>query len=214
MNVAKTEFVFHTSLELVEITGKKARNVSELLQIIRTIDAPSILYHTHRYFREHHFIRGEYSSDFAVWAMDSLQERALGERLAAIDIHKFSDVESLRNAIAKVIEVVAQGLRINDVPKGEEFYFCRAISIVFPTGHRAKTLEEFVEALEKGSINSIYFHLFESPLRLKVNTNDFSNWIEDSVGDRELARKIERLDPYFYTLDELRNEIIKLILKR
>lgn len=214
MQTAKSEFVFYTSLGLIEATGHKARNIDELLGVIKIVDSSSIFYHTHRYFREHHFIRGEYSSDFAQWAMDSLHESELGEKLAAIDIHRFSDIETLRNTIIESIEEgISNGTRVIDAPKGMEFYFCKSISLIMPTNYRAKTLDEFVQALNKVSINSLYFHLFEARLRLGKNTNDFSNWIDDGLGNPDLARKIEKLDPYLHTLEELRDEIIKLINK-
>lgn len=214
MQTAKSEFVFYTSLDLVESTGHKAENIEDLLKIIKIVDNSSIFYHTHRYFREHHFVRGEYSSDFAQWVKDALHDSELGEKLAAIDIHQFSDIETLRNFIISTIEgVIESGTRVWNVPRGMEFYFCRSISFVMNTNYRALTLEEFVQGLNKVSINSFYFHLFEARLRLGKNTNDFSNWISESLGNPNLARKIEKLDPYLHTLEELRDEIIKLINK-
>lgn len=214
MQAAKSEFVFYTSLELVEATGYKATNIKNLLEIIKIVDNSSIFYHTHRYFREHHFMRDEYSSDFAQWVMNSLHESELGEKLAAIDIHQFSDIETLRNAIINSIDAgLSGGIRVRDAPKGMEFYFCKSISIIMPTNHKARTLDEFVQALGMASINSLYFHLFEARLRLRKNTNDFSNWIDDGMGNPDLARKIENLDPYLHTLGELRDGIIKLINK-
>ena len=214
MNIAKSEFRFYTSLDLVELTGQRASNINELLEILRNIDGSSIFYHTHRYFREHHFIRNEYSSDFAQWAFDSLQEMALGEKLAGIDILEYSNIKSIREAIIKVIEeFIKSDIKIRDVPSGREFHFCKLISVIMPTNYVANNLDEFREAFKKISINSLYFHLFEARLRLEQKTNDFSRWIEESLGNQELAREMEKLDPYAHTLDELRDEIIGIIQK-
>ena len=49
------------------------------------------------------------------------------------------------------------------------------------------------------------------PLRLEKGTNDFSLWIETSIGDTELAQRISRLDPYTYTMEDLRKTIVKII---
>jgi len=61
------------------------------------------------------------------------------------------------------------------------------------------------------TIDSIYFHVFEARLRLEKGTNDFSSWIENSIGNKALADKISKLDPYTHTLEELRRVIIKII---
>jgi len=68
--------------------------------------------------------------------------------------------------------------------------------------------------LKKITIDSIYFHIFEARLRLEKQTNDFSFWIETSLGDKELAKKIAAFDPYTRTLDDLRNKLIAIIERR
>ena len=67
--------------------------------------------------------------------------------------------------------------------------------------------------LKRITINSLYFHVFESRLRLERSVNDFSYWIEDSLDMPELAEKISNLDPYTYTLEGLRAKIIDIIKK-
>jgi len=63
------------------------------------------------------------------------------------------------------------------------------------------------------SHNSLYYHFFEAPLRIGGGKNDFSNWL-DGIGENELARKLEKLDPYTMTLEELRRRIIRLGRKK
>jgi hypothetical protein len=63
-------------------------------------------------------------------------------------------------------------------------------------------------------MDSIYFHIFEARLRLERQSNDFSGWIETAIGDKLLAEKISRLDPYTHTLEDLRRTIIGLIERR
>ncbi len=74
-------------------------------------------------------------------------------------------------------------------------------------------MREFVEALRKLSPGSLYFHIFESRLRLGRGLNDFSAWLADSLDEHELADRIARLDPYTYTLEGLRAQLIQLIEK-
>lgn len=207
--MAKGPFRFYTSLGLVELTGQKASNASELADMVRGADDSSIFYHTHRYFREHHFVRGECSSDFGQWAYDSLQEMALGERLGGIDILEYTDLPSLRAAIAAAVEeYLDSGARVRDVPSGKEFHLCRLVSVILPTNITASNLAEFQSALERININSLYYHLFESRLRLPRKTNDFSLWMDEALENPRMARRIESLDPYTHTLEELRREII------
>jgi hypothetical protein len=210
--MANIEFRFYTAMGLVELTGQRARNVGELLDIVRTVDDSSIFYHTHRYLREYHFVRGEYSSDFGQWAFDSLQEMTLGEKLVGIDIMGYTDIASLRGSIVAALEEYLQsGARLWDVPSGNEFHFCKLISVIFPTSYVATNEDEFCRALKKININSLYYHLFEARLRLGRKTNDFSLWFEKFIGNPSVARQIESLDPYAHTLDELRDEIIRII---
>ena len=82
-------------------------------------------------------------------------------------------------------------------------------TFVLHTPYVARTLTEFREALKQVSINSLYYHIFDAKLRLEKGENDFSRWFRDS-GRVELAEEVARLDPYSYTLEGLRNKIVKL----
>jgi len=98
--------------------------------------------------------------------------------------------------------------------EGEEFHFIKSVSFVLPTNYIAYDLKEFVDIVKNITIDSIYFHIFESRLRLEKKTNDFSNWIETSIGDKKLSDKISKLDPYTHTLEDLRKTIIRIVEKR
>jgi len=90
----------------------------------------------------------------------------------------------------------------------------KSVSVIFPTPYLAHDLREFVEALRRISLGALYFHIFESRLRLGKGQNDFSTWLKDSLGEPELGEEIARLDPYTYTLEGLRSSLIRLIEKR
>lgn len=92
-----------------------------------------------------------------------------------------------------------------------EFFFRKAVTFIVPTRYSAHNLQEFVESLKNISINSLCFHMIESTLRLERGKNDFSNWLENSVEDTVLAEKVARIDIYRYTLEELRELLIKMI---
>jgi hypothetical protein len=78
----------------------------------------------------------------------------------------------------------------------------------------AYDLTEFTDILGRIGIDSIYFHLFEARLRLGRPTNDFSLWIESSLGKSGLAGRIAKLDPYTCTLESLRARILEMIRGR
>ncbi len=82
------------------------------------------------------------------------------------------------------------------------------------TPKEVNDLKEFIEILKKITIDSIYFHIFEARLRLEKPTNDFSCWIENSLGDKNLANSISSFDPYTSTLEDLRKKLIRIIEKK
>ena len=142
-----------------------------------------------------------------------LGEDELGEKLASIDTVQFSTIRTLREVMIAKIE---DYLKDNPTAKlkfsgdGEEFYFIKSISFVIPTNYTAEDLKDFADVLKKITIDSIYYHIFEARLRLEKKTNDFSNWIETSIGNKRLAEKIARLDPYTRTLEDLRKALIRM----
>ena len=72
----------------------------------------------------------------------------------------------------------------SDAPRGEEFHFLASRIFVLPTPFVVSSLGEFREALERVTINSIYYHMFDARLRLARGDNDFSRWLDDE-GYRE-----------------------------
>ncbi len=205
-------FVFNTERRLVVLTGQKARNLPELLAILKRISGSSIFYHTHEeHFLSRQFARHEFYNDFALWISEALQEEPLAEKLAAIDLLGLSSIRRIREGMVAEIAAFLEstGGRARECPPGDEFHFCRAKSFVVPTGIVARDLPDFLNRLPSVSNTSLYFHFFEARLRLERITNDFSFWLS-GIGQEALADEIDRLNPYAMTLDELRRRIIQL----
>jgi hypothetical protein len=203
-------FYFQSELHLVRLLGVKAKNPAELLEQIRHVPSSSIFYHTHRFLAEHHYLTPEPPNDFAYWVSNILGLDALGERLASLDIIRFVEIEELRNAFIKILnDYISNGRYYFDCETGEEFHFMGCFTVIMKTPHVAHTLQEFIEIIQKISINSLYFHVFEARMRLGRG-NDFSFWFKDLGLDR-LAREISQLDPYTITLEGLREKIIKKV---
>jgi len=212
MNVIANEaFRFYTSSLLVEITGKNAHHLKEFVRILKEIDESSIFYHVHNAFREYSFAPGKYSNDFARWVAEDVEESALAEKLSSIYVRDFTNIEDIRKRLIEIVENhLNSATEIRKAPEGREFHFLRSIAIVSPTEYEAMTLSEFVVALKRVGMRSLYFHFFEAHLRLGRKTNDFSNWLRFSLDNPQMADEIEALDPYFMTMDQLRDRIIDI----
>lgn len=211
---AKQPFVFCARLHLTELTGLKASTVEQLLRLIKKVPGSCVYHHTHRFLQQHLFFSPEPPNDFAYWVANILGEDELGEVLASIDTVQFTTIRALRE---KLIEVIQKYLRSHPSSKlkfadeGNEFHFMKSVSFILPNGSTATDLKEFAEALKKLTPESLYYHVFEARLRLGRGGNDFSHWIEDSLGDKSLAQKIVRLDPYTQTLDSLKGRLVRII---
>ncbi len=212
---ASKPFRFYTRLHLKELIGLKASSLTELAAMIGQVPESVVYYHTHHFLEEHHFLTPEPANDFALWVGDELGCEILGEKLASIDTFGFPTINALRARIAGVIsDYLSQNPDGPRARPGREFHFIKSVSFVLPTPYAAHDLREFVEILKQVSLESIFYHMFESRLRLKKGINDFSAWIEECLGDKDLADRLASLDPYNYTLDNLRTTIVQLIEKR
>src|SRR5258706_7298562 len=148
MTLKRTEnpFRFVTQVNLIELTGWKAKNLDELVHYLKISTGSVIYHHTHHFLKQHQFLSPEPPNDFAYWVTNVLQEDRLGEQLAAIDTVRFSSLKALREALINTIErYLARGRSTRVAPDGEEFHFMKARSFVFHTPYIATTLEEFAE---------------------------------------------------------------------
>jgi len=214
---AKEPFKFCTRLHLSELTGLRATTLGQFLALIKQVSGSCIYHHTHRFLQQHQYLSPEPPNDFAYWVTDILGEDELGERLVSIDTIQYSTIRDLREKIVSTIEDYLKDsplAKLKFARSGEEFHFIKSVSFILSTNYVAYDLKEFAEVLKKISTDSIYFHIFEARLRLEKPTNDFSCWLEKSLGDKELANKISGFDPYTLTLEDLRNKIIQIVGRR
>lgn len=203
-------FYFNTRITQVELLGESARNVKELYEGLKRVPEGSIYHHTHRYLEQHRFFSPEHPNDFSYWISNNLGLRKLGEIIASVDIMSFSDINDLRLEFLSILEDYIKGTpRLRSCIPGEEFRFLSSRIFIVPTSFVARNLEEFSRCLEKVTVHSLYFHVFESRMRIKKG-NDFSLWFKDS-GHLNLANKLSRLDPYTFTSEGLRKKIITLV---
>jgi len=183
-----------------------------LLEAVRTCPDASIFQHTFQTLEEHHFIKEGFSNDFSHWAFSACNEVELAERLSSLDIREFTSLSALRERLVHLIESYLQkNPRAATKQAMELFYLMAADLVVIPTPYVARNLEEFGDGLRKVSIHSIYYHFIDARLRLKLNSNDFSMWLEQELDLPQAADRLNRIDIYTSTLETVRRSILKII---
>jgi hypothetical protein len=205
-------FFFNTSAHLLRITRYKANTLAELLDALRECPEESIFQHSVRTLQDHHFLSAGFSNDFAHWALAACDEPRLAEALAGVDVREFTSVAELRARFIQILEKYLQdnpesGARLAD----EGFYFCAADIVVMPTSFQARTLHEFAEGIRSVSVHSIHHHFIEARLRIKLMSNDFSLWLHEDAGLPQTARALNRIDIYTSTLENVRQQIVRII---
>jgi len=209
---ARSPFYFNSAAHLLRIGREQATNLAELLQGLRTCPNDSIFQHTFQTLQEHHFIREGFSNDFAHWAFAACNEVGLAERLAGVDVREFTSVVDLRKRMIEMVEeYLKRNPRARDRAALEPFYFCASDTVVIPTPFVARNLREFTDSLRKVSIHSIHYHFIEARLRLKLNSNDFSVWLENEMELGPVADRINRIDIYTSTLHEVREQMVRIL---
>jgi len=205
-------FYFNTSEHLLRISREKATTLSELSEALQHCPAASVFQHTFRTLQEHHFIRQGFSNDFAYWALSDCNEPALAERLAGVDVRDFTSLQDLRQSLVSILDdYILQKPGAGAGTAHEPFYFCVADIVVLPTSFAPDTLCGFVEGLKQVSIHSIHHHFIEARLRLKLMSNDFSQWLLEEMRLPDAARAVNRIDIYTSTMENVRQQIIRIV---
>jgi hypothetical protein len=206
-------FDFRACLMVLKSTGKKASTLRELKDLIGETSAECLFHHTYQYFLKGHVL--EYTNDFAHWAGEGLEERALAEVLSSIDPYDFSSIDELRDALQRAIdEYMLLFPEPRRAMEGGEFYFNETITLVFPVGMRARNLAEFLSAIKYVDPAAIYYHFFEARTRVseeRAGIDDFSRWIEEALQKPELAKQLRSIDPFMHSLEDVRLHISELV---
>jgi hypothetical protein len=209
---ARQPFYFNTAAHLLRIGRQRAMNLAELSEGVKTCPDDSIFQHTFQTLQEHHFIREGFSNDFAHWAFAACNEVGLAERLSSIDVREYTSINALRERLVSMIDdYLRKNPRSGDRAALEPFYFCASDTVVIPLPVVARNLQEFIDDIQKVSIHSIHYHFIEARLRLKLNSNDFSMWLEEELDLGRLADKINSIDIYTSTLQDVRRAILRIL---
>jgi len=209
---ARAPFYFNSAAHLMRIVGERADNLGDLLTGLRSCPDAAIFQHTFQTLEEHHFVREGFSNDFAHWTFSACNEVALAERLASVDVREFTSIRALREQLIKIVEdYLKTHPRASERAALEPFHFCTSDTVVIPTPLVARNLEEFAKALLSAGVHCIHYHFIEARLRLKLNSNDFSVWLDKDMEMHMLADRVNRIDIYTSTLHDIRRKIVEIV---
>lgn len=190
-------------------TGIKAQNLRELRDHVQTIHPGCLYHHFWGNLLNPRFDDPEFQNDFAVWTSRHMHELKISEKLSMVDPSIYKNIEDLRKEVLEIIEErLYQSEYIPWAKPGEEFHFIRSQVVVFDTGKSYNDPRDLINIIPTMSIGSIFYHFIDSRRRTAEGKNDFSVWLT-SFGDKYkgLISELDNVDPYFTTLNDLRQEI-------
>jgi hypothetical protein len=201
-------FQFVAASYLVEIRHERARNLYELLLHLRGVPESSVFFHTFQSMEAHHYT--SFANDFAQWVHSECNDVRLAERLGAVDMTSFPTVAEVRDALCALIEEhVEQDPYAGARPATEAFHFCTMETVTAPLDRVAHNVAELAAGIRAISHQTLHHHFISSRLRPRLLVNDFSIWLQQSLGLTELGDQINRIDFFTNTLEGVRQEILR-----
>jgi hypothetical protein len=207
-------FEFLKARYLVGLTGRKARNLKEFMEILKDAEDTTLFYHIYHPLLESHLVPPEYPNDFSFWFADSLQNTDLAEEIANIEFVE-SGFEQLKRTLIRKLELHSQDViaKENVIP-GNEFHFLRCNIIVYKTGIFARNLDELIDHIADCSELSLFYHLVTSRVFRGSKMDDFSEWIVQNTKEEDLAERIRRIDPTTYSsVNDIHIDLMQTISK-
>ncbi|MGK5594885.1 MAG: DUF5752 family protein [Parachlamydiaceae bacterium] len=193
-------------------TGERAASLAELRDKIQTINLDSIYYHFWSRRLSSQFTHPEFPNDFSLWAHIYLHDEILAERLSILDPTDYESLEDLRAELVEIIEQrLEEGPAVSWVQK-DPFNFIRSCLIIFETPLKINSPFELADRITKMSPSNIFYHFIDARSRTPQKKDDFSTWLRH-FGEEyyPLADKIESIDPYFLSLVDISNQLVKIV---
>lgn len=190
-------------------TGIKAQNLRELRDQLQTIHPGCLYHHFWGNLLNPRFDDPEFQNDFAVWTSRYMHDLKIAEKLSMVDPSIHRNIEDLRKEVLDIIEErLYESEHVPWVRSGEEFHFIRSQIVIFDTGKSYGEPAQLIDVIPTMSLGSIFYHFIDSRRRTQDTKNDFSVWL-GGFGDKYkgLIAELDNIDPYFTTLNELRQEI-------
>ncbi len=213
MELSSNSFFIKNCALAAIATGESAGSLIELHDKLLTTHIGCIYFHFWGGHLHPEFVHPEYLNDFASWAHHCLHDLYLAERLSVIDPTDYENLEALRQ---KLLDTVEERMDENDMVhwtrKEHQFHFIRSKIIVFETPYRIETPHDLSKIILSLPPSSIFYHFIDARGRTADRRDDFSTWLSSFGGEyNDLIEKISSVDPYFFSLTDLRSNLAKVI---
>jgi len=80
-----------------------------------------------------------------------------------------------------------------------------------PTGHQARTLVEFRDALAEVDVSALFYHTIEARYRAGRGRGDFAEWVGGALGLPDVADRLAHIDPYAGSLERIRDRHLNIL---
>ena len=130
--------------------------------------------------------------------------------MANLHPENFNDMEELRSVMIDMIDDRLYELDYMSPKADQPFFFIRGQVVIFDTRRRFSSPEELIKAFPNMSIGSLYFHFIDARRRTPDRIDDFRAWLSNFEGYESLINAIAEIDPYFISLNELRDRLAYL----
>jgi hypothetical protein len=189
-------------------TGRACYNLRELLEALHTASDAVLEHHMMRCALEDHFELYEFPNDLAGWCWTSLGDNVLAEQLGVVDPYQQPSTAALRAALLNVVEDRLWDLEHPTWCRpGLELHLIESRLVAYDTGERIVTAAAMLEAIERMSRRSLFFHVHEARRRTAGRTDDFSLWLENAGMQASLVTAVREIDFYFLNLNQLREAL-------
>jgi hypothetical protein len=194
-------------------TGISAQNLREFREGLRTVEPASIYHHFWGRLLQPQFDEPEYNNDFASWAHRALHEKALAERLSAVDPAGFKTIEDVRSELIEVVEgLLDESDLVPWARADQQFHFLRSQVVVFDTGRRVEKPEDLPAMMAELSAGSLFYHFIDARRRTEDGRDDFCTWLAGAAeGHQALIARLESVDPYFSSLSETQALVVEIL---
>ncbi|MCY0874330.1 MAG: DUF5752 family protein [Acidianus infernus] len=201
-------FKFYAAYYPPIYTKVKANSLSELIKGISIVDKNSIFYHVFHPMLSSHVVPEDLPNDFAFWLRESLHDEYLAEVVADIKGREPLTIEDIRKEILELLNTSTHLDKTADYP----FVFISFIPVVYPLNVEVRTLAEFMDAIAKVPVRSLFYHFVYKRVMGLSKRNDFTTWLEENFGLIDLGEKIAKIDPQTYTEEEdFRRDLLKIL---
>ena len=214
-SLATPPFLFNSYRLYRQPAGLTARSLKDLSDQLLKISETTLWYHLHHAYVQYRFDGPKFRNDIAVWVRDVIKAESLSEQLSYVDSHLLFDLNSARERMYATLQdwhrKNGDAAFVQECDVTKAFVFLQPQTVVVASGVSSNTLEGFARALRKISPQSVFYHTMEVRLRQKKNTSDFAAWIDNELGLTELAKDINLINPFFFTVDQYREQILQRI---